>query len=81
VVIAGDKDHTNTKAMINEINKKFLPFSEIIFNDESKEIYKFIPFIKNNIMVKNKATAYVCKNNACLAPTNDLEEFHNLISK
>lgn len=81
VVIAGDKDHTNTKAMINEMNKKFLPFSEIIFNDESKEIYKLIPFIKNNVMVKNKTTAYVCKNNSCLAPTNDLQEFSNLISK
>lgn len=81
IVIAGNKNDNSTKAMISEINKKFLPFSEIIFNDESEEIYRLIPFIKNNIMVKNKTTAYVCKNNACLAPTNNMEEFHNLISK
>lgn len=81
IVIAGDKEDINTKALINEINKKFLPFASVAFNDESEEISKLIPFIEENKIVNNKATVYVCKNKACLPPTNNVEEFFYLIDE
>ncbi|AJA49318.1 thioredoxin domain-containing protein [Clostridium pasteurianum DSM 525 = ATCC 6013] len=81
IVIAGDKDDVNTKTLIDEINKRFLLFASVVFNDESDELSKLIPYIEDNKVVNNKATAYVCKNKACLTPVNDVKEFMDLIEE
>lgn len=68
IVISGKKDDKDTKIMISKYNNQFLPFSSIVLNEGNEELYNIAPFIRNQQMIDNKATAYVCENFACHEP-------------
>jgi uncharacterized protein YyaL (SSP411 family) len=38
-----------------------------------------MPSLKGKVKIGSKATAYVCRNFSCGAPTDDIEEFRRLI--
>ena len=65
----------NTKAMINEINSTYLPFSTVILNTGDKNLNSINPEIKDHKQMEGKTTAYICENFNCKKPTNDLKKF------
>ncbi|MHA2289160.1 MAG: thioredoxin domain-containing protein, partial [Promethearchaeota archaeon] len=76
LVIAGDKGDDDTDAMLNEVRKQYLPNKSLIFrptDNENPEIDKYSNFIQFFDKYKGKATAYVCINKTCKAPTNDID--------
>ncbi|WP_334292689.1 thioredoxin domain-containing protein [Geosporobacter ferrireducens] len=79
IVIVGGRDSEDTKAMLAEIHRHFLPFTTVVLNDDSEELYRLVPFAVKQGMIENKATAYICENFACQEPTADLEVFKKLI--
>lgn len=79
IVIAGNKNKEDTKAMIRAIHQRFLPFSTFIVNDGNPELYKLAPFAKNQEMLEHTATAYLCENFTCTPPTSNLEQFIKLL--
>jgi uncharacterized protein YyaL (SSP411 family) len=74
IVIAGRKGDKDTESMLNVVNKRYLPFTTVIFNDGSEDIHRIIPFVEKQEMINNKATAYVCENFTCSIPTTDIDE-------
>lgn len=79
IIIAGKNEDSTTKEMLNLINKAYMPFSTAILNVENEELYKFIPFVKNNIMLDGKTTAYVCENYTCNLPVSKVEDLEKLL--
>lgn len=79
IVISGKSNEANTESMLNIANEKYSPFSSVIFNDGSEKIHKLIPFITDQNMIDNKATAYVCENYTCRIPTTSIDELIKIL--
>jgi uncharacterized protein len=69
VVIAGHKEDTSAKAMLAEINNRYLPFTTTALNINTEQ-YK---------LVDNKAAAYICQNYSCSQPVTEIQEFISLL--
>lgn len=85
VVIAGKPDAADTKAMLAALRTEFLPNKVVIFRPEQKaaeEIIGLISFTEHQRALNGKATAYVCQNFACKAPTTEVTKMMaGLLSK
>lgn len=74
IVIVGDAEALDLKAMLDVINSCFLPTAAIRFYDKhSQENSEYKE-------IDHKATAYVCKNFACQPPITDVEKLRNLLA-
>ncbi|MDZ7715942.1 MAG: thioredoxin domain-containing protein [Balneolaceae bacterium] len=72
VTIAGKKAASDTQKMLKTLYHSFSPNKVVVLNDpDDSEINKLAPYTKNQAMKNGKATAYVCENYSCKAPTND----------
>ena len=77
IVITGDIEKADTKNMLETVRKNFLPNAVIIFVPDGQDreaLTAMLPYIKDYKPVNDRATAYVCKNFSCQAPTNDIDE-------
>ncbi len=83
IVIAGSAEATDTKQMLKLVHSKFLPNSVILFNKQDNvdsDIYRTIPFIKNQAAIDGKATSYVCENYVCSQPVNNIDDLDKILS-
>jgi uncharacterized protein YyaL (SSP411 family) len=77
VVIVGPAGARDTIDMLGALNTRFIPNHVAIYRPsdrKSPDIDKIVGFVKNYVTVKGKATAYVCLDNACKAPTTHIKE-------
>jgi uncharacterized protein YyaL (SSP411 family) len=77
VVIAGRSDSNDTREMINALHRHFIPNMVTILRPvEEKEpgIDRLAGFVKDHISIDDRATAYVCQDNSCKAPTAEIDE-------
>ena len=81
VVIVGDPATSDTKALLAALRKPYLPNVVVLFRPrgENPPIVKLAPFTKTLGMIDGKATAYVCRNFACAAPTTDVKKMMDLL--
>lgn len=78
IVIAGNPTGADTRAMLEEIGRYYLPDAVVLGADggEGQVFFaKRIDALKDMTAIGNKATAYVCENFTCQLPTNDLARF------
>lgn len=74
VVIAGKSEAKNTKDMIRDLRREFIPNKVVLFHpveEKSPAIYRLAPFVRKQKILEDKATVYVCYNYACQQPTDD----------
>jgi len=77
VVVAGESSGEDTRAMLKELRKRFIPDKVVILRPQEEEhpdITKIARFTENQKAVNGKATAYVCHNYNCNLPTTDIKE-------
>ncbi|MFQ5650232.1 MAG: thioredoxin domain-containing protein [bacterium] len=82
VVIAGDPTHRDTQTMLSALHATYAPNKVVIFRpvQEAKPaISQLAPFTEFQRSIDGKATAYVCKNFACNAPTTQVEKMLHLL--
>jgi uncharacterized protein YyaL (SSP411 family) len=83
IVIAGDQNAPDVRAMLVTINKHFLP-SRIVLAADGGEGQKFLtqrlPFLRDMKPLSGQATAFVCQNYACQRPTNDIGELEKQLT-
>ena len=83
IVIAGKKDSPETKAILNEVHRHFLP-TKILLLADAGEGQKYLgeknEAIRAMSMVDGKPTAYVCENFTCKAPVTDSKQLGELLS-
>jgi uncharacterized protein YyaL (SSP411 family) len=83
VVIAGNAQAEDTKAMAKALRTRFLPNKIVLLNpsdQESRAMGKVAEFTKNQPSIGGKATAYVCLNYNCKSPTTDIDKMLELLS-
>jgi len=76
IVIAGDPNAPDTRAMLRLVHDRFMPDKILVVVDGAAgqaAIAKVMPFVANMDRRDGKATAYVCENYACKLPTTDLQ--------
>jgi uncharacterized protein YyaL (SSP411 family) len=81
IVIAGDPAKPETQQMLRTVQRQFLPNSLLILHPPGaagEEVRQLIPLVKDKMPLGGRATAYVCQNFACQAPTQDGEDLEDL---
>jgi uncharacterized protein len=84
IVIAGKKDAPETKALLKEVYRHFLPKTVLLLADGS-EGQKYLgernEAIRAMSPVAGKSAAYVCENFTCKAPVTDSTTLRELLSR
>ena len=82
IVIAGKKDAPETKALLREVNRHFLPKTVLVLADGA-EGQKYLgeknEAIRAMSPIDGKSAAYVCENFTCKAPVTDPAELAELL--
>jgi hypothetical protein len=82
VVIVGKPETEKTVAMVHALRGCYLPNQVTLFKsstETSPEIERVVPFVGNYKGVHGETTAYVCRAQACSAPTTDPGEMLDMI--
>ncbi|MCY6370923.1 thioredoxin domain-containing protein [Clostridium ganghwense] len=79
IVIAGDMKDSETKKIIGELNKEYLPFSTVLLNNNQENLKEIMPNLENNKKVDNKTTVYICENFVCREPLTDIDRTLDII--
>ena len=82
IVIAGKKDAPDTKALLTEVRRHFLPNTILLLADGAegqKYLGEKIEAIRAMSMVDGKPAAYVCENFTCKAPVTDSKQLAELL--
>ena len=77
IAIVGEKGHPQTDAMLAALHGTYQP-NKIVALSESSD-GQTLPLLVGKPQVDNTATAYVCENYVCQAPTTDAEGFVELL--
>jgi uncharacterized protein YyaL (SSP411 family) len=83
IVIVGDRKDEIAGRMLELANKSFIPFTVVVFKDAeavAADITGIVPYTEGQVMIEDKATAYICENFSCRAPITDLQEFEGIVS-
>jgi uncharacterized protein YyaL (SSP411 family) len=83
IVIAGKKDAPETKALLTEVRRHFLPKTILLLADGSdgqKYLGEKNEAIRAMSTVEGKSAAYVCENFTCKAPVTDPKLVAELLS-
>ncbi|MGD9874012.1 MAG: thioredoxin domain-containing protein [Kiritimatiellia bacterium] len=82
VVISGTPGADDTEAMIRALRQRFIPNKVVLLRPSGSgkpEISALAEFTAGQQAIGGKATAYVCRNHACAAPTTSIEEMLKLL--
>ena len=82
VVVTGEPGAADTEAMLRAIRTPFLPSKVLLFRpagEDDPPIAEIAPFVRDQRARDGKATAYVCQNYQCHAPTSDVDEMLALL--
>jgi uncharacterized protein YyaL (SSP411 family) len=73
IVLAGNPGSPDFEALRREVDRRFLPHAVVVHRpqDEGAPILDAVPMLRPMIAKDGRATAYVCRNFACEAPTSD----------
>jgi uncharacterized protein YyaL (SSP411 family) len=76
-VISGDPATDETQDMLDLLQQEYYPNVVVVLNPTDKpvpEIWELSPWLKDQVSISGKATAYVCEDFSCKAPTTDIKE-------
>jgi uncharacterized protein YyaL (SSP411 family) len=76
VVVAGDPAAADTRALLRAFQERYLPHLVLLLrpDGEAPAIAELAPFTRDQTSRAGKATAYVCRDHACRAPTTDVAQ-------
>ena len=77
IAIVGKKGDAKTEAMLTALHSIYQP-NKIVAASESADD-QTLPLLAGKTQVDNTATAYICENYACQAPTTDVEAFVEML--
>jgi uncharacterized protein YyaL (SSP411 family) len=76
VVVVGDRKSSETQEILAYINGIYKPGKVVLYKDpaDADKLASIAPFTKDQKMVGEKTTVYICRNFACEQPINSLDE-------
>ncbi len=82
IVVVGNSRAKDTREMLSALRSKFLPNKILLLRpteEESPDIIQLASYTRNQSSINGKATAYVCTNYSCKAPTTDINKMLELL--
>jgi uncharacterized protein YyaL (SSP411 family) len=82
VVIAGNPGAEDTRALIAEFHRRFLPRDVLLVSGAGaahESLAKLAPFTRSLVPIEGRAAAYVCVDQSCRLPVTDPAEFGALL--
>ncbi|XP_049615792.1 spermatogenesis-associated protein 20 isoform X1 [Syngnathus scovelli] len=81
IVICGQKDSPDTKALLEAVNSLFLPHRVLMLLDGNSDAFlrELLPALSSMCMQGGVATAYVCQDFTCSLPVTEPEELRRLL--
>ncbi|MDD1695400.1 MAG: thioredoxin domain-containing protein [Methanoregula sp.] len=82
IVIVGEKDADDTKALINGLREYYLPLVMVVLKplrDDDPRLASLAPFTSNLTATEGKPTAYICTGHSCAMPITDLNHLRELL--
>ncbi len=82
IVVVGEKEAEDTRAMVREVQHRFLPDTTtlLVGDERSREhLSAYLPFVARMHRTDSAATAYVCENYVCDLPVANLQEFTRML--
>jgi uncharacterized protein YyaL (SSP411 family) len=81
VVIAGDPEQESTQIMLKKLRQGYHPHQVVLLRPDAIDdwLLKTIPALDGQVQLNGKATAYVCQDYQCSAPTTDPEKMIELL--
>jgi len=77
VVLAGNRNSADGKAMLHAIRKRFIPNKVVLW--QNNQLAKLAPYTAEQKALEGKATAYICENFQCNLPVTDPEQALKLL--
>jgi len=76
VVIAGERGSKDTRTMLAALRAGYLPNKVVVLRTSAEDdgLPELAPFTLHQKAIDGRATAYVCRNFACKAPTTTIEQ-------
>jgi uncharacterized protein YyaL (SSP411 family) len=84
IVIAGNPDSADTKTLLAEVHKHFIPNNVLLLvngGEQQKRLSSLLQFTTDMKPLHGKAAAYICENYACQLPTSDPAVVATLLTK
>ena len=82
VVISGDRKAEDTREMLETLRNHYSPNKVLLFRPEDDQsLFELNPALKHQEALEGKATAYVCQDFQCSAPTTDIAEMISLLEQ
>jgi uncharacterized protein len=82
ILLAGDLTSEDTRALLRQVNSRFLPNKILLLADGGagqQQLARWLPFVAGAHRMKDRATAYVCENYVCKLPTPDPQTMGRLL--
>jgi uncharacterized protein YyaL (SSP411 family) len=67
VTLVGEQTHKDIAEMLDELKKRYLPTTTVSIKSPEKSAFDYQ-------QIEGKATAYVCRDQMCLPPTNNVTQ-------
>ena len=83
LVIVGEASHQGTRALHDVLRRHYLPTAIVmpLTPDEHDKISALLPWTATMKAVDGRATAYLCRNFVCEAPTTDAGQLERLLDR
>ncbi len=85
IAIVGKRESEDTKQIIDALYQRFIPNKVVAFRPteelEAQDIISLVPFLKNQVPLEGKTTAYVCENYVCKLPTTNIKKLQEILDE
>ncbi len=84
ILIAGQRDSLDTKAILREVHQRFLPNKILVLADggpAQQRLVTTLEILDSLRQIDGKATAYICEDYVCKLPTNDVAVVGRLLDE
>jgi uncharacterized protein YyaL (SSP411 family) len=82
IVIAGDRESPDTRALVSEVHRHFVPNKVVLLADGGegqRYLEEKLEAVRGMKTIDGKAAAYVCENFTCKAPVTDPKGLGDLL--
>jgi uncharacterized protein YyaL (SSP411 family) len=81
IAILADKESPETKSLIEEVWKHYLPNKVVAQGvPDQAEALRLMPVLRDRPLVNDRPTVYVCENHVCREPATDLTHLSRLLT-
>ncbi len=84
IFLAGKKDGADTRALLKEVHRRYLPHRVVFLADGGlahKQLASRIEVLDSFRAIDGRATAYICEDYVCQLPTSDPEVMGRLLER